>query len=155
MKRNVDERDDDLEITGPIDFDLTAATSEPISRGWHTFVIMSGSFKKSSEKHLPQMSLRVRVAEDTGDADAGRTLFWNLNLTGEGAPITRRFLDAMGLDPHIKPDSAEEYFSAIVGSAVDAFVTHRKWQGEIQANAAKWREATFGDEILEEDEEDE
>ena len=66
-------------------------------------------------------------------------------LTGDGANITVRFQDAVGMDRHIK-GSKEEINEAFKGSAIAGLVSWGKNQdGEPQSQVKKWKEPVWGE----------
>ena len=124
----------------PIVIDLTNIRTEPIAEGWHTVTIIQVTHGYSSRQGIPQLQFRA-VIDDESDPDHGRQLFWNVQLTGDGAVFAVYCLGALGLDTSQVHRFTEEDLQAWVGQRLDVRVRHRTYRGRILANVQDYAHA--------------
>lgn len=126
-----------VNLTGPITLDLDAISDKPVATGWHLVNIERAEAKLSSADN-PKIFVMSRIV-DEADPDNNRTLIWNLTFTEAAMFMVKRCLKALGMPSNLSFDSLQDLADELLDREVEAFVKHKVYMGETQANVAKWR----------------
>jgi len=117
-----------------VDFNEVEDTAfEALPKGMYPCVIAECEFGYSQSKGNPMWTMQLEVSE--GEY-AGRKLFNHLVFKGAGMGITKQNLARIApelLESAFSPDD-EEVIAAMLGKAVKAKVTVRKYEGEMRNN---------------------
>ena len=117
-----------------IDFSAVEETTfEALPRGLYPCTVSECEFGHSQAKGTAMWTLKLEVSE--GEY-AGRTLFTHLVFEGAGLGMTKSNLGRIRPDLMETPfnPTDEEVIASMLGLAVKAKVTTRKWEGEIRNN---------------------
>ncbi len=127
-----------VDLSGPVSLDMGAISDEPVPVGWHQVIIERVDAKLTKEKKLPSLFVMSRISEE-GDPDHGKTIIWNLMLSGGGMIFTKRCFKALGLPEQLEFNSYEDLAAELIGLECEVAVKHQEYEGEMQAKVGRWR----------------
>ena len=130
-----------MSLGSPVSINLGNVDDAPVAKGWHTVKIERAEADED-KKGNPQISVLARVTNES-DPDNNKTIPWYLTFNGDldsfQMKIVRRSIEALGLPLNLDYPTYQDLGDALIGLSVDAYVTHREWEGETKINVNKFR----------------